>query len=200
MGMDAAPHTSSAAFGFLTALDSIDHGLFGGYLAVSPWGRPLEFRCTTPVIATRAQQLLYGPTLRPYLMGEVIGPALLRGAELPVALLLTDCPEMLALSPSRGEQVLLVEPAGDCGNPAVSAVKPGWPSPGAGLAFDLGGCRIIASVDSPAEQPALRALLEPLVAHVYLAEPFDRIRAALNEAQQASRDAAELKHDRAHAA
>ncbi|MEQ8839035.1 MAG: hypothetical protein RID07_19675, partial [Lacipirellulaceae bacterium] len=59
------------AIGFLTAVESPQHGLFGGYLVLSLQGRPLEFRCTTPVKPTRAQEILYGKTLRPYLLCEL---------------------------------------------------------------------------------------------------------------------------------
>ena len=54
------------AFGFLTAVDTPTHGLFGGYLVVDSLGRPLEFHCTAPVKVTRAQQILYAdePVLR----------------------------------------------------------------------------------------------------------------------------------------
>ena len=41
-------------FGFLTAVDTPTHGLFGGYLVVDSLGRPLEFHCTAPVKVTRA--------------------------------------------------------------------------------------------------------------------------------------------------
>ena len=38
-------------------------------------GRPLEFHCTAPVKPNRVQQILYGPSLQPYLYGEQIGPS-----------------------------------------------------------------------------------------------------------------------------
>ena len=47
--MDAEDSKALAAFGFLTVVESPEHGLFGGYLVLSPQGRPLEFRCSTPV-------------------------------------------------------------------------------------------------------------------------------------------------------
>ena len=79
-GMDADASKPLPAFGFLTVLESPEHGLFGGYLVLSPQGRPLEFRCSTPIAPSRAQQILYGPTLRPYLLAEVIGQALVAGS------------------------------------------------------------------------------------------------------------------------
>src|SRR5688500_2219835 len=87
-GMDAESGKALAAFGFLTVLESPEHGLFGGYLVLSPLGRPLEFRCSTPVVASRSQGILYGPTLGRYLLTDVIGQSLVAGCELSVAVIL----------------------------------------------------------------------------------------------------------------
>lgn len=185
--MDAAPAKALAAFGFLTVLESAEHGLFGGYLVLSPQGRPLEFRCSTPVAASRAQEILYGPTLRPYLFAEVIGRALVAGAELDAAIILTDQRDMLPLALLRPEEILLVREV-------TSEIKLAEPT----SPLIINGCEIIASSVST-KSNELAALLEPLAANVYLAEPFQRIRAALTEAQLASHDDAESAHDRAAA-
>ena len=82
------PHESPSqetTFGYLSTLESAEHGYFGGYLIVSPLGRPLEFHCTAPVRPSRAQEILYGPTLQPYLLGEQICGALLEAAKLTAA-------------------------------------------------------------------------------------------------------------------
>ena len=68
---------SLSAMGFLTIVESSAQGIFGGYLLLNEAGRPLEFHCTAPVRPNRAQQILYGPTLKPYLFGEQIGQTLL---------------------------------------------------------------------------------------------------------------------------
>jgi len=82
------------ALGFLTAVDHRDHGLFGGYLIVSDTSRPVEFHCTVPVKTNRAQEILYGASLREYLLGEQIAPALLSKAKTDVAAICTDVREM----------------------------------------------------------------------------------------------------------
>ena len=83
------------AFGFLTAVDSPSHGLFGGYLLVDPAGRPLEFHCTAPVKVSRAQQILYGATLQSHLHGRQIGATLLAEGTVTPELVLTDFEPML---------------------------------------------------------------------------------------------------------
>jgi hypothetical protein len=174
--MDDGSRKSLPAFGFLTTLESAAHGLFGGYLVLSSLGRPLEFRCSTPIAPSRAQQILYGPTLRPYLLAEVIGQALVSGSELPVRAILTDQREMLPLGLLRPELIVLVEPAPNAGDASPPA-------------FDFAGCRICAAELTAASPETISALLAPLAAHVNLCEPFGRIVAALNEAQLASADA-----------
>src|SRR3954469_25637020 len=78
-------------FGYLSVINSAEHGYFGGYLIVGPLGRPLEFHCTAPVRPSRAQQILYGPTLEPFLLGERITGAMLDAAKLKPCLILTNC-------------------------------------------------------------------------------------------------------------
>ena len=73
--MPAVDAKSQPALGFLTVLEHSQHGLMGGYLVLNISGRPLEFHCTAPIKPNRAQQILYGPTLEPYLFGEQIGQA-----------------------------------------------------------------------------------------------------------------------------
>ena len=53
------------SLGFITVIDHVDLGCIGGYLILNLGGRPLEFHCTAPVRANRAQQILYGVSLKP---------------------------------------------------------------------------------------------------------------------------------------
>jgi hypothetical protein len=189
--MDADPVKPLPAFGFLTVLDSAEHGLFGGYLVLSPLGRPLEFRCSTPIAPSRAQQILYGPTLRPYLLAEVIGQALVAGSEMPVRVILTDQRDMLPLGFIRSECIVHVERVVD----AVAA-----PLLDAPASCECAGSRIALAELAPVALDQVRAWLEPLAGNVDLCEPFGRIIAALTEAQMAPHDAADAPDDHATAA
>lgn len=53
-----------------------DQGYVGGLLVTNHLGRPLEFQCTTPVRPNRTQEILYGPTLEPFICSELIGKTL----------------------------------------------------------------------------------------------------------------------------
>ena len=69
-------HKSLPTIGFLTVVEHQETGLTGGYLVLNTLGRPVEFHCTAPLKTNRAQEILYGPTLRPFLYGEQIGQTL----------------------------------------------------------------------------------------------------------------------------
>jgi hypothetical protein len=194
--MDADSSKALAAFGFLTVLESPEHGAFGGYLVLSPQGRPLEFRCSAPIMPSRAQEILYGPTLRSYLFTDIIGQSLLASSKLPAPLVLTDQWDMLPLGLLRDEIVLHVATAPvtppACLDRVIAVQSPGE------LAFQFAGCVVTAATFRP-DAASLQMMLEPLAAHVFLTEPFERIRAALVEAQLDSHETAEPAHDRSAA-
>ena len=49
----------------------------GAILITDDWGKPLEFRCTAPVKPNAVQRTLYGQTLLPHVLVELIGIPLL---------------------------------------------------------------------------------------------------------------------------
>ncbi len=164
------------AFGFLTVLEDTQHGFFGGYLLLSELGRPLEFHCSTPVLPNDAQQILYGASLRPYVLGELIGQTLIEKAKLSAQIVLTDQQEMLSLTLLREEPIAcLAEVDSRSTNRADSLLVP---------EFVVGIYRLhgTAACDWLPEQ--LHTAIAPLAAHIDLAEPFDRIREAIREAQR----------------
>ena len=85
------------SLGFITVVDHDELGCIGGYLILNLGGRPLEFHCTAPVRANRAQQILYGVSLKPFLYGELVGRSLIeKGLETPIAILANQ-PELNSL-------------------------------------------------------------------------------------------------------
>ena len=83
--------------GFISVRFHANHGFFGGYLLLNELARPLEFHCTLPVQPTRAQQILYGPTLNEFVCGEQIGRALAFKAKCLPDLILVDSLSVLTL-------------------------------------------------------------------------------------------------------
>jgi len=156
--------------GFLTVVENAELGLLGGYLLLNAAGRPLEFHCTAPVKPNRAQEILYGPTLLPFLYGEQIGQTLLTKSKLTPVVICTDSEAVLAVR--EFTQI-----------PVVYAVD------GDG-AFSLAKSRVVTSTHHRDDEPAIRAAWPPQADHLDLREPFTRIREALDEAQKTARQAA----------
>ncbi|GEM_PF-626377 len=124
---------SPLVLGFLSVLTPSEVGFVGGYLVLNDVGRPLEFHCTTPVKPTRAQEILYGTSLKPYLFAEAIAPALAAKAKNQAALICVDQRELLDFEDPRGTPVAGVFPTFNGGLPdaaSPNALSPAAPSPG----------------------------------------------------------------------
>ncbi len=193
--MDAHDTKSQPALGFLTVLDHPQHGLFGGYLLLNPSGRPVEFHCTAPIKPNRAQEILYGPTLLPYLYGEQIGQTLLSAAKAEPLAVCTDCRPALALGECVDVPVVLVLPPDGEGDEAPQEPTSGrsdksWRldaphADGPGLvSFQLGRNRLALPVTDTLGRELLADRLATMVDSFGVAEPFDRIRDAIEEARQ----------------
>ncbi len=193
--MTRAEGTTPGHLGFLTVLEHEQLGLVGGYLILNAAGRPLEFHCTAPVKPNRAQQILFGPTLPAYLYGEQIGQTLLgKGSQPPVAVF-TDVERVLTVRDFVELPVTLVMPAetaeGEQPKPIV-ATGSSWrvepPShPGSHLAqFVAGRNRLAVSAARTADRDTILAWQEE-IAEFDLAEPFERIREAVEEAHKGGR-------------
>jgi hypothetical protein len=188
---------AETTFGYLSMLEFPDHGYFGGYLIVSPLGRPLEFHCTAPIVPSRAQKILYGATLEPYLLAEQIAGALLQVAKLSPELIITNR-EVTLQARVRGHIPMVAL----CGRvqqtvdfPASSNPDPSNPdaSPPVQLISDtVDGFGTFSAnafcfqlpTGYESEKDQVTQLLALLGRHVDLAEPFGRIEEAIREAQR----------------
>lgn len=152
--------------GFLAAVEDAERGVVGGLLVTNRFGRPLEFQCTTPVKPNRTQQILYGPTLRPYLMAEVIGRTLLDKVSVKPHLVLIEADELLDLRAHVDMPVacFVAKPVQD--DESILRVGQQW------LAFHGEFAADRAAVQKRAAQVPDTADLK---------EPFERIREALTE-------------------
>jgi len=178
---------SGAALGFLTVHECATRGLFGGYLVLNAAGRPIQFHCTAPVKPNRAQEILYGATLAPYLYGEQIGHTLVSQAKDNPTLLCTDCEEMFSLAPHVKQPVVLIEKAQQERTTAQAEGKqlrvdaahaPAAPS----AMFTAGAHRVALAAEYSGDQSRVTEQLTKLPPNFDLAEPFERIRQAIAEA------------------
>jgi len=193
--------------GFFSVCPHADGGFIGGYLILNGVGRPLEFHCTTPVKPTRTQEILYGATLKPYLFGEQIAPALIAKAKTAVHLVCVSQWESLSLASQIAEPVVLVCPESQEPHPAeeghslVSAQFQFSPDDNISFCRQRSGvieriglppwqtvrvgknCLAVAAV-RPEAPEEVKQLLGPWETGLDLLEPFERIQAALEEASR----------------
>ncbi len=186
----------SNALGFITVVEHAEHGIFGGYLLLNQLGRPLEFHCTAPLKPSRAQQILYGPTLKPYLYGEQIAQALISAASCVPVVLCTDQLDVLAVRPLKDIPIALWLPREEC-LPASGANDK---APDSHIRFDsahglgtnmhtfaVGHHALAVAAGYATDCERLTAVFAPLGPEFDLREPFGRIREALAEVQRSGR-------------
>jgi hypothetical protein len=177
--MTAPSKPSPPCLGFLTVLENAELGYLGGYLLLNAAGRPLEFHCTAPIRANRTQEILYGPTLRPFLFGEQIGQTLLTKSKLTPLVVCTDSEPALAVRDFT--EIPVVQ---------VLGATAGLPSTAPTTQFRLATNQVAVAAGYQGDEQLIRAAWPPLADHLNLLEPFDRIREALDEAQRSARQAA----------
>lgn len=179
---------SPPALAFLTVVEDPADGLFGGYLTLNLSGRPLEFHCTAPIKANRAQEILYGPTLEPYLYGEQIGQTLIEKATVAPLAIFTDRSAAMAVRRLADVPVALVLP-NDAADQRASSPEQQWridsahPRGEALSHFALGANRLAVSERSMDDRRTIEQCLAEVADGFDLAEPFTRIVAAIEEAR-----------------
>lgn len=203
--LGASQSKSLPAIGFLTVATIPNHGLVGGYLLLNAAARPIEFHCTAPVRANRAQEILYGPTLRPYLYGEQIGQTLLARSKTKPLLAVTDIEDVLAARQFTAQPVIFILPPtrGDDADAdadreiadaqgthtvqrASSACRSGCTSQSVKdnlVEFSLGGQRVAVSESFQKDQQIAKQCWQASIGRMDLREPFQRIHDAIHETQ-----------------
>lgn len=174
--------------GFLTAIKVPDRGVVGGLLITNRFGRPLEFQCTTPVKANRSQEILYGPTLEPYLLCELIGTTLVQKVGVKPDVVLIDDERLLELR--RHIDLPLVALSARSGEGQTKQAADAAEQPAADAPVECGGVnqrytlRFHSSFSADEQLLTEKDRLIPRDAN--LLEPFDRVREALREAVDAA--------------
>jgi hypothetical protein len=169
--MDSCNKPPDTGLGFLTVVKDEESGLFGGYLILNAAGRPLEFHCTAPVRANRTQQILYGPTLEPFLYGELIGRTLVEKATSRVGVIFTDVEPMVCVQSFANVPVAMVLASSDC----VGMHR---------ATMSIGGQLVLIPSGKEADQAMIKRAVGEAPSAIDLAEPFGRIREAIAEARR----------------
>jgi hypothetical protein len=183
--MTASGSKSLPTLGFLTIVEHVELGWTGGYLVLNLLGRPLEFHCTAPVRLNRAQEILYGPTLKGFLYGEQIGQTLLEKSHFDPLLVCTDLEPVLSVRDTVELPVALLTSSDQVMQPA--GVRDSEPRPTSGHPLTChGGRRLVVSPRHPDDEQRIRELWQPDWCEFDFSEPFERIRDAIGEAQKAA--------------
>ncbi len=180
--MQATTANGSPTLGFLTFVEFPQHGVVGGYLLLNSNARPIEFHCSAPVKANRAQEILYGPTLLPYLYGEQIARMLTAQSKQKPSLIFTDHRQAASVRPFTDCPVLVVFPL-EAANAATGTEPESVPDADT---FLLGDCHVAVASDFEQDRPLAIDQWERIASNWDLLEPFQRIREAIQEAQRAA--------------
>ncbi len=175
--MSSGDSKSQISLGFLTVVDSGDAGCVGGYLILNSGGRPLEFHCTAPVRANRAQQILYGESLTPFVFGELIARALIDKAAIKPSLVFADQVETLCVQGLT--QLPVAYLAGESDVSGRSSRH----------RFEVKGFQLEIASQFEAQTEILSRYVHRFTETIDLDEPFSRIRDAIDEAQRGARAA-----------
>jgi hypothetical protein len=167
-GMSEAAKTEILRLGFMETMEVDGRGHIGGLLITNQNGRPLEFQCTTPVKPNRTQEILFGETLRSWLLGELIGSTLLDRVAIKPNIIITSDPQLLEL---RNHTSIPVACAADA--------KSKTPEQGGRL--KIGGCTLRFHEGHATDADALSKQKHLIPDAADLAEPLERVREALAE-------------------
>ena len=177
--MDFLSSSTPLKLGFLTVLEE-PSGYLGGYLVTNAWGRPLEFRLSTPVQPSRVQQILYGDTLRPYVCADLVGKTLVEKTATDAHIIVTDCQPVLDLRRLIEIPVVCLVTSSDSGNVA----PPPDVADEDAQVTSLPAGNVYCHPEFGTDKPAVCKLIERLPDAFDLAEPFARIREAIGEARK----------------
>ena len=184
--------------GFLTALGIPERNFVAGLLVTNRFGRPLEFQCTTPVKPNRTQEILYGPTLVPFILGELLGKTLIEKVSIKPNLVVTDhveihelrnhidCPVICLAQPAdsteKTSQLLGVDDVNKLGQDLNSSTEP--------VGIDIGGDIFQVHREFPSDAESVSEVLKSMKdCEPDFAEPLERVREALSEALNLSKAA-----------
>ncbi len=177
--MTSSNKSGTTEIGYLAVSEVAGLGYCGGLLVVTATGRPVEFHCTTPVAANRAQEILYGATLKEFLVCDQIGIALLKKlGRLPHVVLVEErelCKLAAQVNASFG--LFVHESNGDTEGSDISQMD----ERAGGQAIEVNEVRFEIYGNEPT---SIQETLSSFSQHLPLNEPFDRIREAINEAHR----------------
>ena len=159
---------------YFTVVEDERTGWTGGMLHLGPSGRPIEFQCTLPVRTTRTHEILFGSTLRDHLIGDVIGPLLIRKSKTRIALLCCDQVEALRMQSLFDFPIALMQEAAEQDEGPIDDAS--WQG---STTTELGATHLRVAIE---QLEATQRICEAMHDLPDALEPLERIREAIKEA------------------
>lgn len=164
---------------FIMLADVEEGVLRGGILVTDAHGKPVEFRCTSPIQPNAVQRTLYGTTLMPHIAVELVGVPLVKNVQTSPDVVLVQQEEFLSLR-TRCDQPLLL--ARRQGEDMQVAEDGGKQQPEELLSSPSGKFTpVVVSChwDYPDDVAQCKEGLGWTFANCDLVEPFERVKTAL---------------------
>jgi len=162
--MSQLANESRLHLGFLRIAQT-DQGYVGGLLVTNHLGRPLEFQCTTPVRPNRTQEILYGPTLQPFIYAELIGKTLYERVSIKPQMIVVQQDNLLELRRQIDLPIACVLEGGSSMDHAIQ----------------LGRQSLARHAEYPEDVERIAAIHARIPNDADIAEPLERVRDALQE-------------------
>jgi hypothetical protein len=183
--MSQQEREGSIRVGFL-AFKEFERGYRGGILVTDGGGRPLEFRCTSPIRPNQVQRVLYGRTLLPHIAVQLMGVPLTASVSEKPSLIIVNQGVFLDLRESVHQPVLLVRRQGEtlaAEDPVQKRTEP------EGVLLECEGSRFDPVVIETHrkyrdEVTQSRQHLRDMFDRLDLLEPFERVVKALDEVER----------------
>jgi hypothetical protein len=172
---------SAAPIGFLTAKELPSSGFCGGLLLLNDRGRPLEFHCNAPIRPSRTQEILYGATLRPFLLTEAIAVHLVEKCSRAPGAILTDVAELWELDRQISSLLVWIPSESNRDQPSAGdSFVDHW------VRTEIAGQSVGLTRRGTDRREELEAAIGEFARRLPLLEPFQRIQQAIEEAHSIS--------------
>lgn len=193
--MDRSPTESSSIephLGFLSVSETSSRGFVGGFLILNRLGHPIEFHCTVPVHPNKAQEILYGRSLKAFLFGNQIVAPLYKRRKTEVLAVLTDSPFVLPFQDSLNIPLMILLTESPTGAQKDDPEKTGLDSFRSLPGIDWDQWKeerrqgLYVAVSKKIQDDSIWDKIALFQKTVDLTEPFERIRLAIKESQRSS--------------
>lgn len=170
---------ASITYGFLQVIPSEGISYTGGLLVVDQDGKPVEFHCTAPVPENRSQKIFYGETWQSHVYCDLIAKSLIESCNRKPELLFVEQVELVKLAGHIAAPVMLVSLSND--EPSTGSIE--YPE------LQLDDLAVTVLTTDLGLIEFVKEACGRFTTSLAMNEPFERIRIAISEAQQVTRQA-----------